>query len=293
MLIEGTCMKFATFKVQGRVTWGTVEGDSAVDLGSVPGQPFPDLKSLIAQGGYAEAQRVSASAPRYPLESISWLPVIPNPDKIFCVGLNYEMHRKETGRAEVAHPTIFVRFPNTQTGHLTDIVRPRVSTNLDYEGELALIIGKPGRYISRDRALEHIAGYACYNDGSVRDWQHHTHQFTPGKNFPQTGSFGPWMVTPDELPDMGERTIMTRLNGQIVQQATLGQMIFDIPTLVEYCSAFNPLECGDVIVTGTPGGVGVKRNPPLWMKPGDVVEVEIEGIGVLRNGIADEANPQA
>ena len=286
-------MKFATFKVQDRVTWGLIEAESAIDLGSMLGERFPDLKSLIAQGAYPEAHETSASSPRYDLESLTWLPVVPNPDKIFCVGLNYEMHRKETGRAEVAHPTIFTRFANTQTGHMTDIVRPRVSTDLDFEGELALIIGKPGRYISRDRAFDHIAGYACYNDGSVRDWQHHTHQFTPGKNFPRTGSFGPWMVTPDELPELGSRAIMTRLNGQIVQQATLGQMIFDIPTLIEYCSAFNPLESGDVIVTGTPGGVGVKRNPPLWMKPGDVVEVEIEGIGVLRNGIADEGPAEA
>jgi 2-keto-4-pentenoate hydratase/2-oxohepta-3-ene-1,7-dioic acid hydratase in catechol pathway len=286
-------MRLATFKVQETATWGTIEGESALDLGSVLGDRFPDLKSLIAQGGYREAQDASASAPRYSLEDLEWLPVVPNPEKIFCVGLNYEMHRKETGRAEVDHPTIFIRFANTQTGHLSDIVRPGVSTQLDFEGELALIIGKHGRYISRDRALDHIAGYACYNDGSVRDWQHHTHQFTPGKNFPRTGSFGPWMVTTEELPDLGIRTIMTRLNGEIVQQATLGQMIFDIPTLVEYCSSFNPLEPGDVIVTGTPGGVGVKRVPPLWMKPGDVVEVEIEGIGVLRNGIADEASPKA
>jgi 2-keto-4-pentenoate hydratase/2-oxohepta-3-ene-1,7-dioic acid hydratase in catechol pathway len=190
----------------------------------------------------------------------------------------------------VEHPTIFARFPNTQTGHLSNIVRPRVSTNLDFEGELALIVGKPGRYIPREQAFDHIAGYACYNDGSVRDWQHHTHQFTPGKNFPGTGSFGPWMVTADEFKNIGPRRIMTRLNGETVQQATLGEMIFDIPTLVEYCSSFNPLAPGDVIVTGTPGGVGVKRTPPLWMKPGDTVEVEIDGIGVLRNGIADEAD---
>ena len=286
-------MKFASLKIEGKQTWGIVEGETAVDIGSVLGLRFHDLKTLIAQNGYGEAQAAIVSAPRYSFSSVGWLPVIPNPEKIFCVGLNYEMHRKETGRAEVAHPTIFTRFPNSQTGHLTNIIRPHVSTDLDFEGELALIIGKRGRYISRDRALDHIAGYACYNDGSVRDWQHHTHQFTPGKNFPQTGSFGPWMVTPDELPNFGARTIMTRLNGQIVQQATLGQMIFDVPTLVEYCSSFSPLECGDVIVTGTPGGVGVKRDPPLWMKPGDVVEVEIEGIGILRNGIADESAHQA
>ncbi len=281
-------MKFASFKTDGKPTWGIIENQSVVDIGSVLGTRFPDLKSLIARNGFIEAETALVSAPRYEMSGVGWLPVIPNPEKIFCVGLNYEMHRKETGRTEVAHPTIFTRFPNTQIGHLTDIVRPRVSTDLDFEGELALVIGKRGRYIPRDQALDHIAGYACYNDGSVRDWQRHTHQFTPGKNFPQTGSFGPWMVTPDELSDFGTRAIMTRLNGQTVQQAKLGEMIFDIPTLVEYCSSFNPLECGDVIVTGTPGGVGAKRNPPLWMKPGDTVEVEIDGIGILRNGIVDE-----
>ena len=285
-------MKLASFSVQNRATWGIVDSASALDLGAVFAQSWPDLKSWIgsgiAKGDAKVLNDVSASAPRYDLNEIAWLPVIPNPEKIFCVGLNYELHRKETGRAVVDRPTIFARFANTQTGHLTDILRPRVSTHLDFEGELAIIIGKRGRYIARDRALDHIAGYACYNDGSVRDWQHHTHQFTPGKNFPRTGSFGPWMVTPDEFTDMATRGIITRLNGETVQQAKLGEMIFDIPTLVEYCSSFNPLVPGDVIVTGTPGGVGVKRTPPLWMKPGDIVEVEIDGIGVLRNGIADE-----
>jgi 2-keto-4-pentenoate hydratase/2-oxohepta-3-ene-1,7-dioic acid hydratase in catechol pathway len=281
-------MKLATFTVADKATWGLIEGEFALDLGAVLGGRFADLKALIAQSGISDAGAARASAPRHPLAAIGWLPVVPNPDKIFCVGLNYEMHRKETGRAEVAHPTIFVRFANSQTGHMTDIVRPRVSTQLDFEGELALIVGKPGRYIPRERAFEHIAGYSCYNDASVRDWQAHTHQFTPGKNFPNTGSFGPWMVTRDELPDLAERKILTRLNGEIVQQATLGQMIFDIPALVEYCSSFSRLEPGDVIITGTPGGVGVKRTPQLWMKPGDQVEVEVEGIGVLRNSIAAE-----
>jgi len=283
-------MKLASFLVQNRATWGIVDSDSLLDLGAVLAQSHPDLKSWITEADKEIWNDVSASAPRYRLEEITWLPVIPNPEKIFCVGLNYELHRKETGRAVVEHPTIFARFANTQTGHLSNIVRPRVSTDLDFEGELAVIIGKPGRYIAKDQAFDHIAGYACYNDGSVRDWQHHTHQFTPGKNFPGTGSFGPWMVTPDEFVDLGSREIMTRLNGETVQQAKLGDMIFDIPTLVEYCSCFNPLVAGDVIVTGTPGGVGVKRTPPLWMKPGDTVEVEIDGIGVLRNGIVDEAD---
>lgn len=282
-------MKFLSFKIENKATWGVIDGDFAVDVGALLGHRFPDLKSLIAGDGLREAQAASVSAPRYAISAIAWLPVIPNPEKIFCVGLNYEMHRKETGRAEVAHPTIFTRFANTQTGHMTAIMRPRVSTHLDFEGELAVVIGKPGRYISRERAPEHIAGYSCYNDASVRDWQSHTHQFTPGKNFPRTGGFGPWMVTPDELPGFASRAIMTRLNGETVQRATLGEMIFDVPAIIEYCSSFNPLECGDVIVTGTPGGVGVKRTPPLWMKPGDTVEVEIEGIGILRNAIVDEA----
>jgi 2-keto-4-pentenoate hydratase/2-oxohepta-3-ene-1,7-dioic acid hydratase in catechol pathway len=258
------------------------------DVGVVLATKYPDLKSCIAQAALATAREASRHAPSYGADEVTWLPVIPNPEKIFCVGLNYETHRQETGRAVVERPTIFTRFANTQTGHLTNILRPRVSTNVDFEGELAVVIGKAGRYISRAKAFDHVAGYSCYNDGSVRDWQHHTHQFTPGKNFPRTGAFGPWMVTPEEFGDPFSRGIETRLNGETVQEAKLGDMIFDIPTLIEYCSSFNPLAPGDVIVTGTPGGVGVKRTPPLWMKPGDVVEVEIDGIGVLRNGIADE-----
>jgi 2-keto-4-pentenoate hydratase/2-oxohepta-3-ene-1,7-dioic acid hydratase in catechol pathway len=283
-------MKLASFSIRNRATWGIVDSPSVLDLGAVLRQSYPDLKSWIAQGEQGTLKDAIASAPRYGLDEISWLPVIPNPEKIFCVGLNYELHRKETGRAVVDRPTIFTRFANTQTGHMTDLLRPRVSTRLDFEGELAIVIGKPGRYIAKDRAFNHIAGYACYNDGSVRDWQHHTHQFTPGKNFPRTGAFGPWMVTPEEFSDLAARGIMTRLNGETVQQAKLGDMIFDLSTLIEYCSSFNPLGPGDVIITGTPGGVGVKRTPPLWMKPGDVVEVEIDGIGVLRNGIADETD---
>jgi 2-keto-4-pentenoate hydratase/2-oxohepta-3-ene-1,7-dioic acid hydratase in catechol pathway len=282
-------MKLASFTIQNRATWGIVEGPSVLDIGSVLATSYPDLRSWIAGSDEKAKRDATSSARRYEMKDISWLPVIPNPEKIFCVGLNYELHRKETGRSIVEHPTIFARFANTQTGHMTDIVRPRVSTQLDFEGELALIVGKAGRYIAREKAFDHIAGYACYNDASVRDWQHHTHQFTPGKNFPGTGSFGPWMVTPEEFSDLPTRRIVTRLNGETVQQARLGEMIFDIPTLVEYCSSFNPLVPGDVIVTGTPGGVGVKRTPPLWMKPGDIVEVEIDGIGVLRNGIVDDA----
>ncbi|SCB32549.1 fumarylacetoacetate hydrolase family protein [Rhizobium multihospitium] len=280
-------MRLSTVKIAGRTTWGVVEDDRFLDAGAALASRYADLKSAVAAGlaGVAEA---AASAAATPLSEIEWLPVIPNPDKILCVGLNYEMHRKETGRAEVENPTIFARYANSQTGHLAPIVRPKVSTELDFEGELAVIIGKPGRYISRDEAIGYVAGYACYNDGSVRDFQRHTHQFTPGKNFPDTGAFGPWMMTPDELGPLPDLRIQTRLNGTIVQDAIFGQMIFDIARQIEYCSSFTRLEPGDVIVSGTPGGVGAKRQPPLWMKPGDVVEVEIGRLGILSNPIVDE-----
>lgn len=281
-------MKVASFRHQGEASWGIVEGDVLFDVGAVLRREFPDVKSLLAAGSWAAARAAVSSAPRMPLADIQWLPVIPNPDKILCVGLNYETHRRETGRAEVGHPTIFVRFANSQTGHLAPLLRPRVSTEFDYEGELALVIGRSCRYVPREEAFAVIAGFACYNDGSVRDWQRHTHQFTPGKNFPQTGAFGPWLITPDEVGPLAELRLRTRVNGQTVQDAALGDMIFDIPTLITYCSTFTQLEPGDVIVTGTPGGVGSRRTPPLWLKSGDVVEVEIDRIGLLRNPIVDE-----
>jgi 2-keto-4-pentenoate hydratase/2-oxohepta-3-ene-1,7-dioic acid hydratase in catechol pathway len=282
-------MKFASFEIDGTASWGLVEDGGIADLGALLRERCPDLKSAIAADALADVAASATKAKRYALSDISWLPVIPNPDKILCIGLNYEMHRKETGRSEVENPTVFGRFANSQTGHLSDIIRPRVSTDLDFEGELAVVIGKAGRYIKRQDAWQHIAGYACYNEGSVRDFQRHTHQFTPGKNFPSTGGFGPWMVTRDEIDDLGPLRLQTRLNGEVVQDTTIDQMIFDIPRQIEYCSTFTRLEPGDVIATGTPGGVGSRRTPPLWMKPGDIVEVEIERIGLLRNGIADEA----
>src|ERR1700704_84776 len=282
-------MKLASFKIGNSITWGMIENEEALDVGALLKDRYPDLKSAIAADALSAVRDAIGKAKRYPTAGIIWLPVIPNPDKILCIGLNYETHRKETGRTEVEHPTVFGRFANSQTGHLADIIRPKLSHDLDFEGELAVIIGKPGRHITRANAWSHITGYACYNEGSVRDFQRHTHQFTPGKNFPDTGAFGPWMVTPDEAGDLAPLRLQTRLNGQVVQDATISQMIFGIPQQIEYCSSFTRLEPGDVIVTGTPGGVGARRTPPLWMKPGDVVEVEIDRIGLLRNGIADEA----
>ncbi|RXT36596.1 fumarylacetoacetate hydrolase family protein [Bradyrhizobium betae] len=280
-------MKLTTVAIDGRTSWGIVEGENFLDVGTVLASRYADLKAAIGSGlsGVAEARSKAAAIPT---SKVAWLPVIPNPDKILCVGLNYETHRKETGRSEVDHPTIFSRYSNSQTGHLRPILRPRVSTHLDFEGELAVIIGKAGRYISRADATDFVAGYSCYNDGSIRDFQRHTHQFTPGKNFPDTGAFGPWMMTPDELGPLDELKLETRLNGQVMQEARIKQMIFDIPRQIEYCSTFTRLEPGDVIVSGTPGGVGARREPPLWMKPGDIVEIEVERLGVLRNVVADE-----
>ena len=281
-------MKLASFKIGDCSTWGVIENDEALDVGALLGDRYRDLKSAIAGDALPSVRDASQKAKRYPAACITWLPVIPNPDKILCIGLNYETHRNETGRTEVENPTVFGRFANSQTGHLADIIRPTLSHDLDYEGELAVIIGKPGRHIARADAWSHIAGYACYNEGSLRDFQRHTHQFTPGKNFPGTGAFGPWMMTPDELGDVTPLRLQTRLNGEIVQDATIDQMIFDIPRQIEYCSSFTRLEPGDVIATGTPGGVGSRRTPPLWLKPGDIVEVEIDRLGILRNGVADE-----
>jgi 2-keto-4-pentenoate hydratase/2-oxohepta-3-ene-1,7-dioic acid hydratase in catechol pathway len=282
-------MRFVSFVTSGRPSWGALAGTEVIDLGSALGARAPTLRAALALEDFAgTASSAMQTAPRYPLAAISLEPVIPDARKILCVGLNYEMHRKETGRSEVANPTIFTRFADTQIGHGTPIVCPRVSKDLDFEGELAVIIGRPGRYISSREAMAHVAGFACYNDVSVRDWQRHTHQFTPGKNFPATGPFGPCMVTPNEVGPLADLRIVTRLNGVTVQEAKLGDMIFDIPRIIEYCSTFTPLAPGDVIATGTPGGVGARRVPPLWMKPGDTVEVEIDRVGLLKNGIVAE-----
>jgi len=216
------------------------------------------------------------------------LPVVPDPQKILCVGINYLEHVKETGRDIPEKPTIFTRFADSQTAHNAAIVRPAASGNLDFEGELAVVIGRHARHVKAANAFDYVAGYSCYNDGSVRDWQRHASQFTPGKNFPRTGGFGPWLVTADELGDPSRLSLTTRLNGEVVQHATTDDLIFDVPALIEYCSTFTELGPGDVIITGTTGGVGAFRQPPLWMKAGDVVEVEISKIGVLKNTIVDE-----
>jgi 2-keto-4-pentenoate hydratase/2-oxohepta-3-ene-1,7-dioic acid hydratase in catechol pathway len=281
-------MKLATFQTAQGTSYGIVTGKGIVDLKLLIGNRFPDLKSLIAGNGFAEAAKHLNAAADYKESDVTWLPVIPNPDRIVCVGLNYQDHVVETGRDNTEQPAIFLRLPESQVGHRQPILRPRESKNLDFEAEIAVIIGKPGRRISQKDAWGHIAGYSCYNDGSVRDWQRHTIQWTAGKNFAATGGFGPWMVTADDIPPGTKMTLSCRLNGERMQHATTEQMIFKIPKIIEYVSTWTTLAPGDVLVTGTPGGVGARRNPPVWMKPGDKVEIEIDKVGILENSIADD-----
>jgi len=280
-------MRLATFSTAQGVSYGIVTAKGIVDLKRYIGNQYPDLLSLIAGNGYAEAAKQLGSAPDYKESDVTWLPVIPNPGKILCVGLNYQDHVVETGRDNTEQPAIFIRVAESQVGHKQPIIRPKESTHLDFEAEIAVIIGRAGRRISQKDSWSHIAGYSCYNDGSVRDWQRHTIQWTAGKNFPGTGGFGPWMVTADEIPPNTKMTLSCRLNGERMQHATTEQMIFKIPKIIEYVSTWTTLQPGDVLVTGTPGGVGARRTPPVWMKPGDKVEIEIDKVGILENSIAD------
>ena len=282
-------MKLISFLHHNIPSYGIVQGDDVLNLTPILGAQAPDLKSLIAHNMVDQAAKALAShKPDLKLADLHLLPVITNPNKIVCVGLNYADHVRETGRELTESPALFLRVSESQVGHGQNIVRPPESHRLDYEGEIAVIIGKGGRRISEADSWSHIAGYSCYNDGSVRDWQVSTTQWTAGKNFWRTGGFGPWMVTADEIKPDQKMTLITRLNGQELQRATTDMMIHSIPRQIAYISTFIPLEPGDVIVTGTPGGVGNKRTPQLFMKPGDVVEIEVDAVGILRNGIVDD-----
>ncbi|KZP71724.1 fumarylacetoacetate hydrolase family protein [Enterobacter hormaechei] len=282
-------MKIASFCNKGVPGYGIVEDEHLIDLQSLRADFGEDLKTVIARGQLNNlAGAALASLPRIPLRDVTFMPVIPNPGKVLCIGINYATHVRETGRDMPSYPMIFTRFADSQTAHQQPILRPKSSHKLDFEGEMAIVIGKQARHIKAADAFDYVAGYACYNDGSVRDWQKHAIQFIPGKNFPQTGAFGPWLVTADEIPDPHALELTTRLNGEVMQHTSTSDMIFDVPQLIEYCSTFTELAPGDVIVSGTTGGVGAFREPPVWMKPGDVVEVEISTIGTLRNTIADE-----
>ena len=282
-------MKLMSFERAGKASFGVVVGEGVVDLGLALEGRFADLKALLEGDGLADARNaVQGRAPDFGLGEVNFLPVIPKPGKIWCAGLNYGEHVRETGREVTEQPVFFLRVADSQVGHGQAIPRPPESIKLDYEGEIAIVIGKGGRRIAEADAWDHIAGYACYNDASVRDWQLQNSQWCPGKNFWRTGGFGPWMVTADEIPAGAVLSLATRLNGVEVQRATTEMMIHSIPRQIAYASTVAPLQPGDVIVTGTPGGIGAKRTPPLWMKEGDVIEVEVERVGVLRNVVVEE-----
>lgn len=284
-------MKLLSFQHGDRVSWGAVVGDQVADLGRHYPQ-YPTLQSYIAAGRVpSAADDVAQVEANIPLAAIRYLPVIPQPEKIICAIRNYHDHHREVVAAGLdrelsEYPPIFLRAWRSQTAHEQPIVRPHVSQSLDWEGELAVIIGKPGRNIPQERAHEHVAGYSIYNDASIREWQFHAKAIAAGKNFESTGAFGPWMVTSDEIAPDRALALKTRLNGEQMQSTTTADMIFSVAQQIEYASTIFTLVPGDVIVTGTPGGVGWSKKPPRFMVPGDIVEVEIEGIGVLRNPIA-------
>ncbi len=283
-------MKLMSFSVGNSETYGVATDSGVIDMAPRLGGSLPKIKAVLDGEALDQVAQAAAGADAdYGFDDVVFRPVIPRPGKIVCVGLNYEDHRVETGREPSGYPVLFPRYADSQVGHAQPMIVPRNSDKYDYEGELAVIMGKTARHVSREDALSTIAGYSCYNDGSIRDFQGHTHQFLPGKNFPATGAFGPWMVTADEIPDPTQLTLTTRLNGEQMQHANTDQLIFNIPYLISYISSFMPLRPGDVIITGTPGGVGFKRKPPVYMKDGDTVEVEISGIGTLRNPLKNEA----
>jgi 2-keto-4-pentenoate hydratase/2-oxohepta-3-ene-1,7-dioic acid hydratase in catechol pathway len=276
-------MRLVSFRHADASKFGALVDGGIVDFSA----RWPSLRDAIAAKALPSlAAGLKTAKPDIPLDAVELLPAIPNPDKILCIGLNYASHVGEVGRQLPTVPSVFSRLHNTLVPHGGNIVRPSASTNFDFEGELAVIIGERCRHVPRARALSVIAGYSCFLDVSVRDFQKHS--VTAGKNFPATGPLGPWMVTTDILPDPQTLTLVTRLNGAEVQRDTTDHMIFDVATIIEYLSTVTWLEPGDVIATGTPDGVGLGRKPPLWMKGGDKLEVEISGIGALQVNVVDE-----
>jgi acylpyruvate hydrolase len=286
-------MRFISFTQDGKYGLAVVDSSGA-ERGLLEGDAgFPGRLDSLVAGGLASLRdggAILAEGRAIDMTSVSYLPVLnARTSKIVCVGLNYRDHSAESGYELPSYPTLFARFPSSLVAHGAPLLRPPESTQFDYEGELVAVIGKGGRRIGKDKALDHVVAYSIFNDGSIRDFQHRTPQWTVGKNFDGTGAFGPQLVTADELPAgaTGLR-LQTRLNGRVVQDASTSDLVFDVATLVSVLSEAMTLNPGDVIVTGTPSGVGAARKPPLFMKAGDVCEVEIEGLGILRNAIADE-----
>jgi 2-keto-4-pentenoate hydratase/2-oxohepta-3-ene-1,7-dioic acid hydratase in catechol pathway len=275
-------MKFLSYRIGEYETWGALDVDQVIDLG-VRGQGIaPSLKEAITQGVVPD--RLALGGVRHGIAGIEFLPVIPDPGKILCVGVNYRTHADEAGTNLNPYPTIFTRFADTQIGHGQAALRP--TDSFDYEGELAVVIGRAAYRVAESDAMTYVAGYSCYNDFSVRDWQNHSTQWTPGKNFPGTGAFGPYFVPRDDIVSLPDLKLMTRVNGEVRQSAPLSHLVFDIPQLIAYASSFTQLAPGDVIVSGTPGGVGKFMVPPTYLQEGDQVEVEVSGIGTLRNPVA-------
>jgi acylpyruvate hydrolase len=287
-------VKFALcqFRTAGDKTikLGAIVDDRLVDLRTADPQLPADLLALIADDdGIARARKAAASAKQVDLDTVQWLPPVMRPGKIICLGLNYAAHAAEGGNAAPEYPSFFMRIASSLIGHRADLIRPRVSDKLDFEAELAVVIGKRSRHLTTDNALQSVAGYACFNDGTLRDYQRRTTQWTIGKNFDGTGAFGPWMVPAADLPPGASGLkIESRLNGQVMQSDNTAHMIVPVAETLRLLTEVLVLEPGDVVVMGTPAGVGYARKPPVWMKAGDTIEIEIEGIGVLSNPVVDE-----
>ncbi|WP_260957760.1 fumarylacetoacetate hydrolase family protein [Pseudomonas citri] len=283
-------MKLISYRKEGKAHFGVLVGEGVVEL-TRRFEQVPDLASFLADPSYLSQARQSLETVQadYPLSSVQLEAVIPNPGKVICVGINYVAHAEEAGRKVGEFPVIFQRFAETLLPHGEPLVRPKVSEQFDFEAELAVVIGKGGAHIDPADAMDHVAGYTCFNDASVRDWQFHTHQYGMGKTFRKTGALGPWLIPAAEISDY--RTLVVRgvLNGEQLQEGSLSELAFDIPHLIAYVSKALPWNPGDILATGTPSGIGFKRKPPIFLKPGDVFEVVITEIGTLSNGVIDEA----
>jgi len=276
-------MRLVSFTHTGRASWGQLTADGIRDLGTATGRTL----GAVLRDGDLEAA-LAASPPTLSRDDVKLLPPITDAGKIICIGLNYADHIKEMNRPWPEKPVVFTRFNDSLVGSGEALVAPRNSTSFDYEGEFTIVIGRGGRHISVDHALDHVLGYTIMNDGSLRDYQRHTHQFTPGKNFPRSGGLGPEIVTADEFGPVGSQRITTAVNGEIVQDSTLDQLVFSVAELISYCSEWTSLTPGDLIATGTPGGVADGHDPARWLFPGDIVDITVEGIGTLTNPVVEE-----
>jgi len=286
--------RIATYSVGGKTTYGAIVDGGMVDLSARHGKDYPTLREVIAASALTKlAEDAAARSPDHALDAITWLPPIPQPEKIICIGVNYPDRNAEykDGSDAPKYPSMFMRTPRSFVGHNTPLVRPRASPQLDYEGEVVIVIGKAGRHIPQPAALDHIAAITLCNEGTIRDWLRHAKfNVTQGKNFDGTGSLGPWLIPYVAEAQIADIRLTTRVNGELRQDDRTSRLIFPFRYLINYISTFTTLVPGDIIVTGTPTGAGARFDPPRYLKPGDTIEVEAEGIGVLRNGVVDEAS---